>query len=62
MHNGETDVKVLHSALFDCWKISIDYESIDESQQCKRLGVSVGELYWDTWKKWQISWKRVLPM
>jgi len=54
-HNGETDVKVLHSVLFICWKISIDYEAIDESQQCKPSGVSVGELYGNTWKKWQIS-------
>jgi hypothetical protein len=29
-HNGETKVKVLHSALSVCCKISIDYEAIDE--------------------------------
>jgi len=55
MHIGETEVKVLHSALFVCWEISIDYEAIDESQQGKPSGVSVNELYGDTWKKWQIS-------
>jgi len=55
MHNGEMEVNVLHSLLFVCWKILIDYEVIDESQQRKPAGVSVGELYGDTWKKWQIS-------
>ena len=30
MHNGETNVKVLLSALFVCWKISIDYKAINE--------------------------------
>jgi hypothetical protein len=29
-HNGETKVEVLHSAVFDCWEILIDYEAIDE--------------------------------
>ena len=33
-HNGETDVKVLHSVLHSvlcvCWKISIDYKAINE--------------------------------
>jgi len=48
MHNGETEVKVLHSALFVGWKILIDYEAIDESQQGEPSGVSVGELYGDT--------------
>jgi hypothetical protein len=30
MHNGETKVKVLYSALLVCWKISIDYEALDK--------------------------------
>jgi len=30
MHNGEMEVKVLHSALFVCWKILIDYKAIDD--------------------------------
>jgi len=55
MQNGETEVKVLHSTLFVCCNIVIDYETIDESQQYKPSGVSVDELYGDTWKKWQIS-------
>jgi hypothetical protein len=53
MHNGATEVKVLHSALIVHWKISIDYEAIAVSQQGKPLGDSVDELYGDTWKKWQ---------
>jgi len=61
MHNGETEVKVLHSVLYVCWTISIDFEAIDERQEGKPSGVSVGELYGDTRKKWQISWKWVLP-
>jgi len=55
MHNGETEVKVLHSVLFVYWKISIDYAAIDKSQQGKTSGVSVEELYGGTWKKWRIS-------
>jgi hypothetical protein len=30
MHNGETEVKVIHSALFVCWQISIDYKAVDK--------------------------------
>ena len=61
LHDGETEVKVLHSALIVCWKSWIDYEGIGEWQQGKPSGVSVDKLYRDTWKKWKISWKRVLP-
>jgi len=31
MHNEGTEVKVLNSALFVYWKISVDYKAIDES-------------------------------
>jgi hypothetical protein len=30
MHNGEMEVKVIHSALFVCWQISIDYKAVDK--------------------------------
>jgi hypothetical protein len=30
MHNGETEVKVIHSVLFVCWQISIDYKAVDK--------------------------------
>jgi hypothetical protein len=30
MHNGETEVKVIHSVLFVCWLISIDYKAVDK--------------------------------
>jgi len=48
------EVKLLHSALFVCMKISIDYGAIDESQQGKPSGVSVDEFDEDTWMKWWI--------
>jgi len=30
MYNGETEVKVIHSALFVSWLISIDYKAVDK--------------------------------
>jgi len=30
MHNGETEVKVIHSALLLCWQILIDYKAVDK--------------------------------
>jgi len=51
MHNVKAEVKFFHSAILICWKISIDYDAIDDTQHGKRPGVSVGELYGETWKK-----------
>jgi len=49
------ELKVLYGMLFDCWKISLDYYTIDKSQQDKPIEVSVGDCYPDTWKKQQLS-------